>query len=101
MHRTTSRKQKNGTVNDDEVYITRGYFGTLDKALERLGEEMVREKLKAGSPSLQEAVHTIRECRDEWRRLVEEVTIRNCRDCTINVYPSQTKFVEEKANDDT
>jgi hypothetical protein len=74
MHRTTSRKQKNGTVNDDEVYITRGYFGTLDKALERLGEEMVREKLKAGSPSLQEAVHTIRECRDEWRRLVEEVT---------------------------
>ncbi len=74
MHRTTSRKQKNGTVNDDEVYITRGYFGTLDKALERLGEEMVREKLKAGSPSLQEAVHTIRECRDEWKRLVKEVT---------------------------
>lgn len=23
-----------------------------------------------------------------------QVTIENCRDCTINVYPSQTKMVE-------
>ena len=23
-----------------------------------------------------------------------QVTIKNCRDCTFNIYPSQTRFVE-------
>ena len=72
MHKMVKAKRKGNP--DVALYVTKGYFSSLRKALERLGEEMVRQRLKAGSPSLQEALHTIRECRDEWRRLVEEVT---------------------------
>lgn len=25
-----------------------------------------------------------------------QVQVRNCRDCTINIYPSQTRIAEEK-----
>lgn len=28
-----------------------------------------------------------------------QVTIKNCRDCTINVYPSQIRTVEEATHD--
>ena len=28
-----------------------------------------------------------------------QVTIKNCRDCTINVYPSQTKIIDFRGED--
>ena len=28
-----------------------------------------------------------------------QVTIKNCRDCTINIYPSQMRIVDSKEDD--
>ena len=72
MHRTTARKRNGETVTED-VYINRGYFSTMEKALERLREEMVREGLKDVSHTLETAVHTIREVTEEWRRITANI----------------------------
>lgn len=55
-------------------YTTVGYYGSLRKALDALGGEIIRDKLRGGSRTLCEAVQAIRECEAEWKRLVEEVT---------------------------
>ena len=53
-------------------YTTIGYYGSLRKALEALGEEMVRDTLRGGSRTLCEAVQTVRECKEEWDALVRK-----------------------------
>ena len=44
------------------------------------------------------------ECETAGFEEATQVTIKNCRDCTINVYPSQTKIIdfrgEEKEDND-
>ena len=72
-HRTVQRKQRDGSVTSDEVYTTKGHFSSLDKALERLGKEMVRDKLKGADIDLNTAVMTIRRCTDEWNELVSKM----------------------------
>lgn len=74
MHKTRTIKQKDGSTKEEEVYNTQGHFSSLDKALNRLGEEMVRERLKVPEIDLNTAVQAIRECTEEWRQLVEKVT---------------------------
>lgn len=69
LHRMT--KDRNG--NPIPAYDTQGHFSSLQAALERLGEEMVREKLMDGARCLAEAVDAIRECRDEWRDLIGRI----------------------------
>ena len=69
LHKTTTDKKGNTLP----VYSTQGYFSSLQAALERLGEEMVREKLMDGARCLAEAVDAIRECRDEWRELIGRI----------------------------
>lgn len=73
MHRTTSRKQKDGSVVAEDVYVNKGYFSNMEKALERVREEMVREGLKDASHTLETAIHTIRECTEEWRRITASI----------------------------
>ena len=69
LHRMT--KDRNG--KPIPAYDTQGYFSSLQAALERLGEEMVREKLMGGTRCLAEAVNAIREGRDEWRELIGRI----------------------------
>ena len=71
MHREEKSRDGKSMV---PVYNTVGYYGSLRKALDALGGEIIRDKLRGGSRTLCEAVQAIRECTDEWRRLVEEVT---------------------------
>ncbi len=58
-------------------------------------------RMKMETEGFEEATEQIEALADAYDGFPAQVTIRNCRDCTINVYPSQTRFVEEKANDDT
>ena len=71
MHREEKSRDGKGMV---PVYNTVGYYGSLRKALDALGGEIIRDKLRGGSRTLCEAVQAIRECEAEWKRLVEEVT---------------------------
>ncbi len=73
MHRRTSRKKKDGSVVEEDVYVNKGYFSNMEKALERVREEMVREGLKDASHTLETAVHTIREVTEEWRRITANI----------------------------
>ena len=73
LHCVRIRKNKDGTFTEGNGYSTIGYFSTLDKALDRLGEEMVRNGLKDASHTLETAVQTIRECRNEWRKLTKKI----------------------------
>ena len=73
MHKVIQRKQKDGTYINDNVYATKGHFSSLDKALKRLGDEIVRERLKGSEIDLHTAVMTIRECMDEWNRITEKI----------------------------
>lgn len=72
LHKKRTIK-KNGEDVEEDAYAAIGHFSSLDKALERLGEEVIRYKLMDGVYTLNVAVTAIRECRDEWRRLVEEI----------------------------
>jgi hypothetical protein len=58
-------------------------------------------KIKFETEGIEEATEQIEALANAYDGFPAQVTIRNCHDCTINVYPSQTRFVEEKANDDT
>ena len=54
-------------------YTTVGYYGSLRRALEALGEEIIRDKLASDSLTLAEALQTIRECKAEWDEAVRKV----------------------------
>ena len=71
MHRTVKAKKKG--EQDVPLYVTKGYFSSLRKALDRLGEEIIMDRLRGPEMSLREATQAIRECTEEWRRLCEEV----------------------------
>ena len=48
---------------------------------------------------IEEATEQIEALADAYDGFPAQVTIKNCRDCTINVYPSQIRTVEETKND--
>lgn len=54
-------------------------------------EEM---KIKCSTEGFDEAQQEVETLAEAYDGFPAQVTIKNCRDCTINVYPSQTKMVE-------
>ncbi len=70
LHKLGKSKDKKTMVPQ---YKTVGYFSTLAKALERLGGEMFKEGLRDGEKNLAEACRTIRETKNVWQSLVDEV----------------------------
>ena len=70
LHRVT--KSKDGT--ETPAYKTIGYFSAVSKALDALGEEIIREHLNAPINGLQELADAFRAARAEWRELVEGIT---------------------------
>ena len=48
---------------------------------------------------MEEATEQIEMLADAYDGFPAQVTIKNCRDCTINVYPSQIRTVEETKHD--
>ena len=43
---------------------------------------------------VEEATEQIEMLADAYDGFPAQVTIKNCRDCTFNIYPNQTRFVE-------
>ena len=74
LHKTV--KVKNGKTMIP-AYKTVGYFSSPAKDLDRLGEEIIRDRLSKPLNGLGEVAEAIREARAEWRELVKTVTEEN------------------------
>lgn len=48
---------------------------------------------------LEEATEEIEALAEVYDGFPAQVTVKNCHHCTINIYPSQTKFYEERKVD--
>lgn len=51
-------------------------------------------KLKFETEGLEEAQGEIEALADAYDGFPAQVTIKNCHDCKINIYPSQTKIID-------
>lgn len=51
-------------------------------------------KITCETEGFEEATEQIETLADAYDGFPAQVMIKNCRDCTINIYPSQTKYVE-------
>ena len=57
--------------------------------------------IKCKTEGFEEAQESVEALVDAYDGFPAQVTIKNCHDCTFNIYPSQTKFVEScKAEED-
>ena len=72
LHKKIKQKNNNETVMVD-AFETVGYYGVLSGAFEALGNEIIKDKLATASCTLAEATGVLKECRDEWKQLVDEV----------------------------
>jgi hypothetical protein len=56
-------------------------------------------KIKVETEGMEEAQEQIEMLADAYDGFPAQVTIKNCRDCTINIYPSQIRNVEAKRSE--
>jgi hypothetical protein len=56
--------------------------------------------LKLETEGFEDAKQEVEMLAEAYDGFPAQVTIKNCRDCTINIYPSQTKFVNEKGSEE-
>ena len=52
-------------------------------------------KIKCETEGFEEATEQIKALVEAYDGFPPQVQIKGCRDCTINIYPSQTKFYEQ------
>lgn len=57
-------------------------------------------KVKVETEGMEEAQVQIEMLADAYDGFPAQVTIKNCRDCTFNIYPSQTRFVEAAGSEE-
>ena len=55
--------------------------------------------IKVETEGMEEATEQIEMLADAYDGFPAQVTIKNCRYCTFNIYPSQTRFVEAEGSD--
>jgi len=55
-------------------------------------------KVKVETEGMEEAQEQIEKLADAYDGFPAQVTIKNCRDCTFNIYPSQTRIVETEGS---
>ena len=53
-------------------------------------------KINIETEGLEEATEKIETLAEAYDGFPAQVTVKNCHHCTINIYPSQTRFVEGK-----
>ena len=56
-------------------------------------------KIKVETEGMEEAQEQVEMLADAYDGFPAQVTVKNCRDCTINIYPSQTRFVEAEGSE--
>lgn len=52
-------------------------------------------KIKCETEGFEEAAEQVEALVEAYDGFPPQVQIKGCRDCTINVYPSQTKIIEQ------
>lgn len=52
-------------------------------------------KIKCETEGFDEAKEQVEALAEAYDGFPPQVQIKNCHDCTINIYPSQTKFYEQ------
>ena len=57
-------------------------------------------KIKCETEGFEEATEQIEVLADAYDGFPAQVTIKNCHDCTINVYPSQIRSEEWREHDE-
>ena len=55
--------------------------------------------LRVETEGMEEAQEQIEMLADAYDGFPAQVTVKNCRDCTINIYPSQIRNVEAERNE--
>lgn len=55
--------------------------------------------IKCRTEGFEEATQDIETLAEAYDGFPAQVVVKNCHDCTINIYPSQTKFVEKAEED--
>lgn len=56
-------------------------------------------KIEFETEGIEEATEQIEALADAYDGFPAQVTIKNCRDCTINIYPSQIRTVEAEGSE--
>ena len=56
--------------------------------------ENVTLKIKADTEGFQDAQQEVEALAEAYDGFPAQITIKNCRDCTFNIYPSQTKIID-------
>ena len=56
-------------------------------------------KIKVETEGMEEAQEQVEKLADVYDGFPAQVTIKNCRNCTFNIYPSQTRFVEAEGRE--
>ena len=69
------KKDRDGKIVD--AYRVVGYFSTTARALDRLGEEILRDHLREPINGLAELADAVGEAQTEWRKLVFKITEGN------------------------
>ena len=56
-------------------------------------------KIKCETEGIEEVTEQVEMLAEAYDGFPAQVTIKNCRDCTINIYPTQIRSVYEKGDD--
>mgnify|MGYP007130646173 CR=1 FL=1 len=56
--------------------------------------------IKVETEGMEEATEQVEKLADAYDGFPAQVTVKNCRDCTINIYPSQTRIVGGEGNEE-
>ena len=57
-------------------------------------------KIKGETEGFEEATEQIETLAEAYDGFPAQVTVKNCHHCKINIYPSQTKFVDTERRQD-
>ena len=57
-------------------------------------------KINVETEGMEEAQEQIEMLANAYDGFPAQVTIKNCRDCTFNIYPSQTRFAESEGREE-
>ena len=57
-------------------------------------------KINVETEGMEEAQEQIEMLADAYDGFPAQVTIKNCRDCTFNIYPNQTRFAESEGREE-
>lgn len=55
--------------------------------------------LKLETEGFEDAQQEVEMLAEAYDGFPAQVTIKNCRNCKINIYPSQTKYIDAKGSD--